>query len=155
MTKTVSFTMLNNDVAALVVHVLFPRDGPRGWQGCRGEERSLGRFCRSNSFGAEKAHYCVLVAKSQLGIYFMLHQFAALPLTSVKACFLQVEYSLLAENEGVKEFQNGFIASITDFLKFFFFFFGPLFQKRKRGWKKTFWVLLDSARVLTGRCLSL
>lgn len=44
----------------------------------------------------------------------MLHQFAALPLTSVKACFLQVEYSLLAENEGVEEFQNGFITSIID-----------------------------------------
>ena len=157
MTKTVSFTMLNNDVTALVVHVLFPRDGPRGWQGCGGEGRSLGRFCRSSSFGAERARYCVPVAKSQLGVYFMLHQFAALPLTSVKACFLQVEYSLLAENEGVKEFQNGFIASITDFFKFFFFFFffGLLFQKRKRGWKKTFWVILDSARVLTGRCLSL
>ena len=36
-TKTVSFTMLNNDVAALVVHVLFPRDGPRG--GRAAEER--------------------------------------------------------------------------------------------------------------------
>ena len=134
MTKTVSFTMLNNDVAALVVHVLFPRDGPRGWQGCRGEERSLGRFCRSNSFGAEKAHYCVLVAKSQLGVYFMLHQFAALPLTSVKACFLQVEYSLLAENEGVKEFQNGFIHLLLTFLRFFV----PCFKKENEDGKRHF-----------------
>ena len=139
MTKTVSFTMLNNDVTALVVHVLFPRDGPRGWQGCGGEGRSLGRFCRSSSFGAERARYCVPVAKSQLGVYFMLHQFAVLPLTSVKACFLQVEYSLLAENEGVKEFQNGFIASITDFFKFFFFFFlVSCFRKENEVGKRHF-----------------
>lgn len=154
-TKTVPFTMLNNDVVALVMHVLFLRDGPKGWQGCGGEGRSLRRFCRSSSFGAESAHHCVPVAKSHLGIYFMLHHFAALPLTSVKARSLQVEYSLLAENEGVKEFQNGFIHLLLTFFSFFWVFFCPLFQKRKRGWKKTFWVLLDSATVLTGRCLSL
>ena len=30
MTNTVSLMMPNNDIATLVVHVLFPRDGPRG-----------------------------------------------------------------------------------------------------------------------------
>ena len=114
MTKTVSLMMLNNDIATLVVHVLFPRDGPRGGRAAEEGEGHGGRLCRSSSFGAERAHYCVPGAKSQRGAYFMLHQFAALPLTSVKAHFLQVEYSLLAENEGVKECHNGFITSIID-----------------------------------------
>lgn len=63
-TKTVPFMMLNNDVVALVMHVLFLRDGPKGWQGCGGEGRSLRRFCRSSSFGAERAQYHVLWAKA-------------------------------------------------------------------------------------------
>ena len=134
MTKTVPFMMLNNDVIALVMHVLFLRDGPKGWLGCRGEGRSLRRFCRSSSFGAERAHHCVPVAKSQLGVYFMLHQFAALPLTSVKARFLQVEYTLLAENEGVKEFQNGFIHLLLTFLRFFV----PCFKKENEDGKRHF-----------------